>query len=311
MSQLVTHLDSAQNIFFLRELEAIKKLSFDQLYPQLMMHSIVPFSREPAPFGAKKITFRRYNRVGNAKLIASYADDLPNVSLIGEEESTEVAEYGDAAVWSFFDIAAAALANKPLKSDLMLACRDILEERLDRVLAYGESVKGLTGFFNNAGIPTSSVATVGGLTTWVAKYAVDPNLIYNDVCDAYDSIITATNGIERATTMVLPDAQHRLMMRQRGNSVDSTVWDQIKRTIPNLEVIPCPRAKASNSNSVLSSDMFVMYTKSNAKMYYEEPLPFTPMAPQEKNMATVVNCLASSGGVIVPHPYSACYRTGI
>lgn len=310
MSALVVSLDSAQSIFFLRELEHVKKRVLEVIYPELMMHGIVPAAIDPAPFGAKKITVTSFDRVGQAALIAAYADDLPNVSVFGTQSSVDVAEYGDSFEYSFFDIAAAALAGRPLASMLMQAARDILEELLDRVLAYGEAKKGITGFFNNAGVPTSSVATVGAATTWAAKYAVDPDLIYDDIADWIDGVVDTTNGRERPDTIVTTDAAYRLLNRKRGSAVDTTVMEMVKKTYPGLTIIPCWRAKASTSGGLLSVNTMVLYTRSNRKVYYEEPLPFTPMPPQERNLANVVNCIASSGGVVWQYPLSASYRTG-
>lgn len=309
--ELLVRLDSAQSIFFSRELEHVKKRVLEVIYAQLQMHDLVPAALDPAPFGAKKITTTSFDRAGFAKLIAAYADDLPNVTVFGTQSSVEVAEYGDSFEYSFFEIAAAALAGRPLPAMLMMAARNILEELLDKVLAYGEPLKNITGFFNNPNVPTSSVATSGGLTTWAAKYPVDPDLIYDDIAGAIDGVITSTKGRERPNTIVLPDAQHRLLFRKRSNVTDSIVWEMVKKTYPDLVVVPSWRAAAANSDGNLSTDTMVIYTRDPNKLYYEEPLPFTTMPPQERNLAHVINCIASSGGVVWQYPLSAVYRTGM
>lgn len=311
----VSRLDSAQSLFFTRQLEHIKKGVYQKIYADLDMKKIVPAAIDPAPYGSDTITWRTYDRVGMADLISAYADDLPNVAALASETSMKVADYGASCQWSWREIAAAAHANTNLKQILMQIVRDVLEERLDRCIAYGDSrIPGMTGFFNNPYVPTSSVATVGGDTTWADKMAAGATgmeAIYNDLMDAFDSMVTSTRGRHRPDTLVVTHAAWRVLHRPRNDQGMIDVLGMVNQGIPGLTIIPTYRAKAADSDSVLSTDMFVLYKRDPTCLSYEEPLPFTPFPPQERNLAQVVNCIATNGGTQFMFPLSAVYRTGI
>lgn len=316
----VERLDAAQTTWFARQTDYAKKTVYNEEFLNLMMRDLVPLALDPAPFGAKIIRMFSFTKVGYAKLIANYADDLPDVTVFGTETFYSPVEYGDSFQYSFFDIARMERAGQNLPLALQLAAKEAIEQKMDFSYAYGEAATGMTGLFNNPFVPSSTVATdtASSATTWAAKWAANPALIYDDVYDAYQSAIASSFGKERPTTLVVDDT--KIQYLDKLPSTDTfkvTARQMLLQSIPGLEIIPCWRAKASLSTdpetgvNALASDMFVLYTRTPTKVYREEPLPFTMRPPQERNLALVTNCLASSGGVVFPYPLSAVYRTGI
>jgi len=77
-------LDTNESIFFARQLEYIKGKTYDIKRPQLNALKLIPVSTE-TPEGASTITYRQYDTVGMAKVIANYSNDLPRADVKGKE----------------------------------------------------------------------------------------------------------------------------------------------------------------------------------------------------------------------------------
>ena len=94
MGDKYINIDAQESVFFDRELEYIKSQSYDVKFPQLKAKTLIPVSTEAGP-GASTITYRAYEGYGVAKIIASYADDLPRADVGGKEFTSNVRSLGD------------------------------------------------------------------------------------------------------------------------------------------------------------------------------------------------------------------------
>ena len=92
--QTFTNLDSAQTIFFARELEAKKAQTYDVIRAPLKAFELIPVSTEAGP-GAEAIVYEQYDSTGIAKIIANYADDLPRAEVKGQEFTARVKSVGN------------------------------------------------------------------------------------------------------------------------------------------------------------------------------------------------------------------------
>jgi hypothetical protein len=88
------HLDAAETVFFTRQLEHIKARTYDIKYPELKARMFIPVSNE-VPSGAKTVTYRQWDRVGRAKIVADGAKDLPRVDALAREFSRPTRICGD------------------------------------------------------------------------------------------------------------------------------------------------------------------------------------------------------------------------
>ena len=68
------HMDANESIFFARQLEYVKAQTYDIKYPAMNALNLFPVDTS-AGAGAKTITYRQYDSVGAAKVIANYAQD--------------------------------------------------------------------------------------------------------------------------------------------------------------------------------------------------------------------------------------------
>ena len=138
MPQIYQNLDANESIFFARELEYIKKRTYDIRYPEYKATAMIPVSGEAGP-GATSITYQSFDRVGIMKIIANYADDLPRSDVFGVEYSVPVKSLGGSYGYSIQEIRSAAMAGKPLTARKANATRQSYEQKVNQI-GFGLSI---------------------------------------------------------------------------------------------------------------------------------------------------------------------------
>ncbi len=301
-------MDANETVFFARQLEAIKAQTFDIKYPTLKARDFVPVSGDVGP-GATSVTYRQFDKVGRAKIIGPNAKDVPRVDVSGLEFNRPVRPWGDSYGWTIFELQSAAMAGVSLNSMRASAARRAIEEGLDQTAATGAPDYGIpTGFLNDAAVPAGSVPN--GVSTnpeWSTKTADE---ILLDVSAADQRIVTASNGVEKADTILVPDAQHALISTLPRSSVsDTTVLEFIMRAYPNITAIePWYRLAGAGSGA---SDRMVMYSRSAEKVSQDITQEYTELPIQEQGFELIVNAFAKTAGVQIPYPLSIDYSDDI
>src|SRR5690606_31034056 len=87
------HMDSNQTAAFSRELEYLIARTYDVQYPALRARDFIPIDSS-IPEYAQSFVWRSYDQVAAAKIIASYADDLPRVDIVGQEVAQAIRDIG-------------------------------------------------------------------------------------------------------------------------------------------------------------------------------------------------------------------------
>ncbi len=100
-------LDAGESIFFARELEHIKSQEVEVEYPDLKARKLIPVSFEADP-ADETITYYMFDKVGMAKIIRDYSQDLPRVDVTGQKFSGEVRSLGASFGFSIQEIRAEA-----------------------------------------------------------------------------------------------------------------------------------------------------------------------------------------------------------
>jgi len=83
-----------EGIYAARELDYVKSRTYDKKLPPMKGLQLVPQSSE-VPEWAETYTYKVYDQVGIAKIIANYADDLPRVDVYGQEVTARIKDIGD------------------------------------------------------------------------------------------------------------------------------------------------------------------------------------------------------------------------
>lgn len=307
-SALLSSIGATQ--FFARELESVKARTYDIKYPQLSAASgrIIPIDTSAGP-GAETITYRQYDMTGVAKIVANYADDLPQVNVAGKEFTAKIKSLGDAYTYSLQDIRAAQFAGRPLADRLAMSARRAIEQKINSLAFQGDEEYGIQGLLNNPNIPDFEVANdgTGSSRLWSAK---TPAQILRDMNRMESEIVNATFGVERPNTLLLPIAQYQLIATtQNSTASDTTILEFfMSKSIGIKNVEPVIELKDASADG---DDIMIAYNNSPEYLTLEIPQPFEQLPVQEKNLSFTVPCHARFGGVIVYYPLSIVIGEGI
>jgi hypothetical protein len=182
------------------------------------------------------------------------------------------------------------------------AARQVVELKLDSVLAVGDTKAGTTGLANNANMATTSPDT----GSWTSTTSID--LILADIEKLVTAFVTAAKGVHTPNKLLAPYSVHRLLMKRRGTSADDTGMKAFADQFPGIELVPWTRLETAGSGSTKRMIVGEFNSLNQARL---SPREFTMEPPQAKNLAFVVPCHARCGGVIVRYPLSLRAMDGI
>lgn len=302
------NLDANENIFFARELEHIKAKTYDVQYPLFKATTLIPVSTEAGP-GAETITYQQYDQVGLAKIISSYADDLPRVDVKGKQFSAVVRSIAESYGYSIQDIRAAMMAGKSLPSRKADAARRANDQLVNKIAWFGDADHGLKGLLNHANIPVASVPNdgTGSLTTFASK---TPDQILRDMNKLCNDIITLTKGVEAPNTLLMPLSQFTLISTTaRSTTSDTTILEYFLKNSPSVKSVEWVNELAGAGTGGV--DVMVAYDRNPDKVTLEIPQPFEQFPVQERGLEFLVPCHSRCGGVIVYYPLSISIAEGI
>lgn len=301
------HLDAAEKVFFDDQLALIKSRTYDVRNKALKALTLLPVSTEQDP-GAEHISWRSFDKVGVAKLVADYANDYPRVDIGGEEHLSPIKEIGASYGYSIKEIRRAQKAGVSLDAKKAEACRRAIDEKQDSIAWKGDAKGKLPGFFNHPGI-TEYVAANGakGSKTWASKTA-------DEIVADFAGIITAapesTNGIEQPDTVILPlSLYNKLQNTPYGSNRDKTIMSFIRESYPQITRIDWVQdlvgAGAGGTTRVMA------YARDPLKVEVQIPQRFEQMPPQLTGKVYDIICYQSTGGTIVYYPQSVVFCDGL
>lgn len=302
------HLDANESVFFLRELDFIKSKSYDVQYPELKARSLIPVSFEAGP-GAESITYEQYDQVGMAKIIASYADDLPRADVKGKEFTSRIRSLADSYGYNLQEIRNAKMAGKPLEQKKANAAKRAMEQLVDKIAAVGDADHGLLGLVNHPNISTTTFAAdgTGASILWSTKTPVQ---ILRDLNKAANFIVENTKEVEQPNTMIMPVEKYNFIKSTMiGDNADKSI---LKAFLENndyiKEVIPWNKLKNAGVGGVI--DRLIAYDKNPEKLTLEIPQDFEQLDVEPRGLEFITACHARCGGVIIYYPLSVVYVDG-
>ena len=300
--------DADETIFFLRELEHIKSKTYDIKFKELKARLVIPVSFE-AGAGAESITYRQFDQVGVAKLIANYAHDLPRADVLGREFTSKVKSLGASYGWNVQEVRAAQMAGRPLEQRRANAARRAVMNKENSLAFFGDVASGLSGWFDNANVPDVAMPAdgTGSSALWTAK---TPDQIIRDVNLLTRAIHTNSKGIESGNTLLLPLFHYNLLFdTPRSANSDTSIGEWILKNNPHLEGIDW--LNELEGAGAGSTDMMICYDRNPDKFTLEVPQDFEQFPVQEKGLEFEVPTHARYGGVLMYYPLSQAKGDGI
>jgi hypothetical protein len=307
-----TKLDANETFFFARELEYIKSKSYDIEFPEMKAFKHIPISTE-AGEGALSITYAQFEEVGLARVIESYADDLPRADIRGKEYTQLVNSIGVSYGYSVQEIRAAVYVGRSLTQRQANAARRANDQKINRLAWFGDDLYQILGLINNANVPSATVLNdgIGATTQWVNK---TPDQILADMNTLANSISFVTKGVEMPNTLLLPVAQYTLIASTpRSTTSDTTILEYFIQNNPFITTVDWVPELTGAGPVVMGTptDIMIAYDKNPDKLTMEIPMPFTQYPPQERGLEFVVPCESRYGGIIIYYPLSLSIGFGI
>lgn len=290
-------LDANESVFFARQLEFIKSQSYDVKRAKLNALEILPVSTA-TPEGATTITYRQYDSVGAAKIIANYANDLPRADVSGKEFTSPIRSIGISYGYNVQEIRSAQFSGTPLSEKKMRAAQRAHEELINRLAWAGDTEHGLPGFMTNANIPAYTVTAdgTGASKLWTAKTA---DQIIRDVNGIINQVQTQSKGIHRANLVIMPLEQYALISSMpRSTTTDTTVLAFLQANNPGVMFKAVIELDAFNGGL----DRMVAGEFSIDNLQLEIPMAFRQYSPQQSGLEFVIPAESRFGGVIIEYP---------
>ena len=295
--------DALETAVFARQLEHIYTKTYDVLYPEFKARKFIPLDSS-VPSGASSFTYRQFDEVGFAKMVANYADDIPDVTLFGKEFTANCHSMVVGYSYSIQDIRRAQMAGLPLTDQLARIAKRAVEAKIDSIAAFGDSTLGFTGFLNNANVPLVSVIT----GTWSTATA---DQIVADLDKLVNSIVIATKGVHMPDTLLLDISSFTLLnSKQRSLASDVTIlkWYLANNAfITNID----HWYLLATADAAGTGKRAVCYQRNQDVLGLVIPQEFEQFPPQVKNLSFFVPCHARIGGVKIPYPLAIAYMDGI
>lgn len=289
--------DSDLNLFFSRALEHVKAQTYDVKYADLKARDFIPVSGDVNP-GATNVTYRQYDRSGQAKLIVHNAKDIPRADVSAREFTRPVREGALAYGYTLKEVRAASMAGENLDVRKAASCRRGIEELLDDVAILGDAASGIaSGFLNEPNIHVTTAAT-----DWPALIvAATPEVIVAQISTAFQLIKGRTRGVEAPNTLLLPTASHALISTTPfGDNSDKTIMDFMLANMKFLDAIE--EWDVLDDAGAGGITRAVLYPRSPMVVSQDIPTDFEQLPPQEQGLETVINCLCSTAGTAVYYP---------
>jgi hypothetical protein len=311
--------DAASSIAFARGLEYIYAEVYEIEFPKLRATEFIPLSTE-VPAGSLTYTYRMYEKTGAAAVIHNFASDLPLVGYKGKEFPSPVVTIGCAYSFSIVDIERAAKLDVPLESMLANACRWAIEFLSEQVAALGLPNEGVPGLTTLPGVTSTAQLSTG---TWLhqlnqvaAATAAAPATavaacqgIISDVNALKSKVFIATKGLYDIDQILLSTSLYsglRSVPRSPAFTNDN-ILDYIE-SVCHVSLDYWPQL---DSASGTGHGRLMAYQKDPQVLKLVQPRPFTQFAPQNRNLAWIVPCIAELGGVEVHRPLAVTYMDGL
>jgi len=310
----------ANTRFLENELTRIEQQVVQEEYPEYYAASGAVLNIEnPVGEGVEFYKYNIINRVGQAQILATGAEDLPPVDIDRDTREGRYYQLGTHFSYTENEIANAEFANIPLDSQLVYAARQELENRYDEILFFGEDSNNLKGMVGFPAVTRSMVANDGNEnggsnnTEW--KYKT-PEQIYRDLRLIAEDMRKNTKYVYAPEVIAMPTEQFELIAAtpypSNSDSENTILSYFLKQQDMNprgvRSVIPVPRLEGKFQGG---TDGMIAFSKRQDWMQGKLAKNFTRKPAQPQDLKYKVPCYSKVGGCVIYQPLSVRESYGI
>jgi hypothetical protein len=323
--------DAAQTAFFLRDLTEVIGRTFDIKYPDLKARQIFPVWTGVDP-GAEGYVWRQFDRVGGAKVIDSYSEDLPETEVIAAEFQSRILSLGTSYSYSIMDLRKARMAGIPLETRKALAARRSMEQAFEQIAFFGVSqVPGATAsqalmFAPATPSSTDPLAMYGvtnfpGLVTntttndWTLP-GTSVGTIVADFNAQFLSVINRSKGVHTPDCVVFPLSIWAQLNTTARSTVftDDTILQYLQKENPWLKSVywsTMLETAGLKQDNTTPGPMCLFMERNEENLQLVVPQEFEQLPPQMVNLKFKIPCHMRVGGLRVSYPKSLVALTGM
>jgi len=305
---VANRLDAGETGAFTRQLTYIIKRLYDKKYPDLRARDFIPFNRE-VPDGAETWAERGYDWFGMAKIGDGHADDLPVVTVQGEEVLHKPKLVFDAYEYTLDEIRRSQFGGLNLDTKYAFAARRAWENVVEQVAAKGDAPANLPGFLNNSNVPVvTGGVTSGFIGSWDTATS---SQILSDLQYLESSVFTTSKTVWRPDTLLLPPSKFKIVMAKPfSDLVPEPVGKVFLRTSLYVKNIDQWNF-LETADAGLTGPRAVCYLRDAEVVEFMMMREFTQNAPQPKALKISIPCDGKIGGVSWHYPLAAVYADSI
>lgn len=278
--------DNSEALFLARELDKIKSKVYERRYPELKGRLHVPMTPEPAGPGAETFTVQFYDAVGQARIGLNF----PRTDVRVQEKSYPIRSISASYGYTFQEIRAAQMANRPLATMKAFTARRAVAEEENRLIYSGSAAEGLIGLFNNPNVPIVTL-----------PYDLDSGSTTDQIIQTFNTLIsTPFNTSETMVdTVLMPKDRWSYLRTQKLTNTSDTLMSFLEKVYPEITFDWCSQCTGAGTNS---GDILFAYKRSEEFLYVEVASDFEQLPPDVTSTETQVNCHERFGGVANMYP---------
>ena len=267
-------------------------------YPEIRYAEMVPVDTSANPFAAS-VTFFTQDAVGRAKLMNGKGDDVPLANIMRTKFEQGILDAGIGYEFSLTEIGQAQMMGMSLPNEGAAAARLAYEQLVDEVTLNGAD--GIEGLYNTTGITSTASAATFLVGT--------PAQVLTAINTALTAIMTDTNGIDMANTVVLPLAAYAaIATRQLDATSDVTILEFIRRA--NVYTTRTGQPLTIMADHRLATKM-VVYKRDPSVLKLHMPMPLRFLPPQYVNLSVRVPGMFRFAPLSIRRPKAVRYVTGV
>lgn len=293
--------------FLSRELQYVTAKTYDVLYKPIMARTLVPFTAN-VPAGAEQYAYDQYEMFGKAVFLNDDSTNWPRADVRKKRFAFPMATIGLSYKYTDQDMQASRFAGgKGLDVTRAQATRMGIEQLIDDLVAFGDSIRGIRGIAGQTDFTSVSPVTGSWSTaTTAAQLLGDLNKL------ALASEL-ATGGLFVADTMVLPLAVKPLLQNPWSTGTSPITIEQAwlatqgqRKDGRGIKEITYWN-KLDSANAGGTGGRALCYTKSDQVLEMLLSYDYQEFVEPSSGLVVEVKAKARLGGLSVKYPLACCY----
>ena len=283
-------------------------------YPTYTFEDIIPVVTEGDPWGLGTI-FYSGDIAGAATWLSGKGFDMPYADAGYNQQMKAFHLAGVGYEWSLSELRQAALSGRDLSADKAAAAKKVAQQMKYYIALTGRnpgdttSEKGLTGLIND---PNASAATATG--TFAAS---TPDQILAMINSLLEGVVTSTQEVEIADTLLLPYANFSLLSRTRtgsagDKSIMSFLMENNSYTAETGQPLKIKTMRLLIGAGAGGTNRMIAYRRDPNVLRFHLPMDheFLP-AFQKSSMTWEIAGIMRMGGTEIRLPKAVAYMDGI